>query len=152
MSAAENSGVELLIQWLQANPEPHDDRVKRLLLGAASVRDASDWKHDDAENVIAFLLADLSRPAPAQAAGWQDIASAPEVKGKYFFCRLAWGPEWDRCTGDGFRWNGRWFVAGLFHKPGTRIDECQNEYRQIEVVPTHFMEKPEAPPSNGGQG
>lgn len=76
---------------------------------------------------------------------WRDINSAPEAKGEYFFCRLAWGPERDQCTGDGFRWNGRWFVAAIFHNPGRRFDECQQEFRQIEVQPTHWMPKP-APP------
>lgn len=76
--------------------------------------------------------------------GWQTIDKAPEVEGKYFFCYLAWGPEGDRSTGKGFRWNGRWFVAALFHKHA-RYDECQFEARQIEVTPSHFMELPGAP-------
>lgn len=76
---------------------------------------------------------------------WQPIETAPEVKGKYLFCRVAWGPEWDKCTGDAFRWNGRWFAAAVFHKPGVSFDQCQQEFRMIEVQPTHWMRNADAP-------
>jgi len=80
----------------------------------------------------------LAAVREAVEAKWQSIESVPDVPGKYFFCRLAWGPDSDKCTGDGFRWNGQWFAAALFYK-GARHDECQNEMRQIEVTPTHWM-------------
>lgn len=76
---------------------------------------------------------------------WQPIETAPEVKGKYFFCRLAYGPDGDQSTSDGFRWNGRWFAAPVFYKSAPH-DECQSEFRQIEVLPTHWMPTP-APPA-----
>lgn len=75
---------------------------------------------------------------------WLTIDKAPEVEGKYFFCHLAWGPEEDRSTGNGFRWNGRWFAAATFYKGGP-YDQCQLQIRQIEVTPSHFMELPGAP-------
>lgn len=78
---------------------------------------------------------------------WQPIKSAPEVKGKYFFCRLVWGHPWDRCSGDGFRWNGRWFAAATFYN-GARFDECQHEFQQIEVSPTHWMPHADVPGEN----
>lgn len=34
-----------------------DDRVRPLLLGEANRRDAVEWSYEDAENVIAFLIA-----------------------------------------------------------------------------------------------
>jgi hypothetical protein len=94
--------------------------------------------------ILAALTPDAGEDVLAERE-WQRIETAPEVKGKYFFCRIAWGPEWDKCTGDGFRWKGKWFVAALFHKGSARFDECQNEFRQIEVSPTHWMPKPEVP-------
>ncbi len=60
----------------------YDDRTRPLLLQQAETRGAEDWRHEDAEAVIARLLAKIDslsgalipRPAePAQAAqvGWE---------------------------------------------------------------------------------
>lgn len=95
----------------------------------------------DAEAIAAW-----NTRAPAEKTGWQPIETAPASKGDYFFARIAWGPEDDICTGDGFRWRGRWFVSAFFHKPGGGYDACQYEYRQIEVTPSHWCHKP-APPA-----
>lgn len=94
----------------------------------------ADWM-EEMSSALSAQVQDVER--------WQDISTAPTVKGNYFFCRLAWGPENDRSTGDGFRWNGRWFAVGTFYK-GDRFDECQYEMRQIEVQPTHWMKNPAA--------
>lgn len=72
---------------------------------------------------------------------WQPIETAPAVKGKYFFCMLAWGPDDDKTTACGFRWNGRWFAAPHFYN-NAPFGECQNEMRQIEVEPTHWLPTP----------
>lgn len=131
--------------------------------GVVSRQDALDflgdacrnWQHvgplspDDVSDVAGALQRFVKKRATPAPAGWQTINEAPEVKGKYFFCRLAWGPEWDRCTGDGFRWNGLWFVAAIFHNPGVGFDGCQYGFRQIEVQPTHFMTNPTAPAEGG---
>lgn len=58
--------VERLVNDLLAWAPKPDDRVKPLLLAEASRRDAADWNYEDAENVIAFLLA---APAPSCAPG-----------------------------------------------------------------------------------
>lgn len=78
------------------------------------------------------------------AAEWQDISTAPNCVGAYLFCRLAWRNGNDICTGDGFRWGDKWFATGTFYKGG-RFDECQYEMRQIEVMPTHWMESTQSP-------
>lgn len=78
------------------------------------------------------------------AEGWRPIETAPEVKGEYFFCRVAWGHEADKCTGDGFRWNNRWFAAATFYN-NAPFGECQHEMRQIEVHPTHWAPRPAEP-------
>jgi hypothetical protein len=75
---------------------------------------------------------------------WQPIETAPEVKGDCFWCRLAWGPEDDQSSGDGFRWGGKWFAAGCFYRAG---QDRKFEWREIEVTPTHWMPKPELPES-----
>jgi hypothetical protein len=79
--------------------------------------------------------------------GWLPIESAPEVKGKFFFCRLAWGPDGDKSTSDGFRWNGRWFAAGIFYAIG---QDRRYGLREIEVKPSHYMEL-HAPPIAAAQ-
>ncbi|MGQ8632313.1 hypothetical protein ACUTJJ_12630 [Agrobacterium sp. DKPNP3] len=101
-------------------------------------------------DVLAAFLSRAALSAQVQdVARWQDISTAPKVKENYFFCRLAWGPENDRSTGDEFRWNGRWFAVGTFYK-GKRFDECQYEMRQIEVQPSHWMPLAAAPAKQEG--
>jgi hypothetical protein len=92
----------------------------------------------------------LSSTPPASVSPWRPIEEAPEVKGQYYFCRLAWGPDDDKNTSDGFRWNGRWFAAPVFHVGGPH-DGCQFAMRQTEVFPTHFMENPPSPTQTGEQ-
>lgn len=97
--------------------------------------------HPESEAALSAQVQDM--------AGWQDISTAQNCVGSYLFCRLAWRNGNDICTGDGFRWNGRWFVVGTFYKGG-RLDQCQYEMRQIEVQPTHWMEStspPDTPPT-----
>lgn len=55
--------------------EQFDDRVRPLLLAQADTRDAGEWNYEDAEQVIARLLAridelqgPLSNPLPTNAA------------------------------------------------------------------------------------
>lgn len=81
--------------------------------------------------------------------GWRPIESAPEVPGKYFFCRLAWGPEQDKSTGDGFRFEGRWYAAGNFHAPNKAYNERQNIIKELEVTPTHWQPLPQPPKQEG---
>jgi Lar family restriction alleviation protein len=79
-----------------------------------------------------------------ESEGWQPVETAPETKGKYLFCDLAFGPADDQTTANGFRWNGRWFAAGIFYKGGPNTG-CQHEFRQIEISPTHWKPSPSVP-------
>lgn len=91
---------------------------------------------------IKIYASDYALSARLLPEGWKPIETAPEPKGDFFFCHLAWGPDDDKSTGDGFRWNGRWFAAGVFHRIG---QERRFEIREIEVRPTHWMPLPAAP-------
>jgi hypothetical protein len=51
--------IEALEAWV---PVP-DDRVKPLLLAEANRRGAAQWSYEDAERVIAFLIAKLEGDA-----------------------------------------------------------------------------------------
>lgn len=100
----------------------------------------------------ALMAADeaaTKREREKEALGWQPIETAPEAKGKYFFCRLACQNGDEFSTGDGFRWDGKWFAAALFYKGGI-FDERQYEYRQIQVNPAHWQPLP-APPILKGE-
>ena len=92
--------------------------------------------------IVTFARALLTLSQQKVAEVWFPIETAPEVKGDFLFCRLAWGPEDDKCTGDGFRWRGRWFAAAPFYAMGK---ERRFEFRELEVTPTHWMEKHPAP-------
>jgi len=82
--------------------------------------------------------------------GWQTIETAPKSDGKYFFCDLAWGPEEDKTTARGFRWNEKWFACPVFYRSASSV-ECQVEMRQIEVIPTHWIPLPPAPQQKEGE-
>lgn len=82
-----------------------------------------------------------SQPAPIPT-DWRPIETAPEVKGDYFWCFIAWGPDGDQSTGTGFRWRGKWFAAGCFYRGGS---DRQFEWQEIEVKPTHWQPLPPAP-------
>ena len=87
------------------------------------------------------------------AEGWKPIDTAPEIKGDYFFCDLAWGPDEDLSTGKGFRWNGRWFVAAIFYDCMARNGR-QYFFREIEVTPKYWMDRAASPTpaAQGGDG
>lgn len=109
---------------------------------------------DGMYRIVSDVAADALDSQPAESAelnGWQPIETAPTVKGDYFFCSIAWGPEGEQLTGDGMRWNGRWFVAPVFHALGK---ERKCEHREIEVQPTHWRPSCPAPassqPTDGG--
>ncbi|GEM_PF-6723386 len=90
----------------------------------------------------AYLDSDSeAAPVSTEQAGdaWQPIETAPKGAHGYAWMMLMWGDEDDPNTGVGMRWGDRFFAAPTFYALGK---EKQYEFREIEVFPTHWMEKP----------
>ena len=73
---------------------------------------------------------------------WQPIETAPKGAKGYAWMMLAWGPEDDPNAGAGMRCGDKFFAAATFYCLGQKK---QYEMREIEVHPTHWMPRPEAP-------
>lgn len=116
----------------------------------ACVQNIQKWsfpEYDSAHRAVKKLRALFAAQSGQRAGvgeGWKPIDTAPEIKGDYFFCDLAWGPDEDLSTGKGFRWNGRWFVAAIFYDCMARNGR-QYFFREIEVTPKYWMERAVAP-------
>jgi len=92
------------------------------------------------EHVESAVLAAIT--PTVQLDGWLPISSAPKGAKGYSWMRLAWGPEDDKCTGEGMRFGDKFYVAASFY---CLNQEKQYQFREIEVTPTHWMPKAAAP-------
>lgn len=116
------------------------------------LRDVSNGK-DEAWALIANVCANaeemLAAPVPAPATvpeGWRPIETAPKGAKGVAWMLLAWGPEGDQSVGDGMRIGDKFYASGTFY----RMDqEKKLEFREIEVLPTHWMPIPPAPAAEG---
>jgi hypothetical protein len=74
--------------------------------------------------------------------GWIPIDQHPaNRKADYDFCLLAWGPDYDKKTGSGFRFMDDWFASGIFYNGAPRGNR-QLEIRELKVNPTHYIPYP----------
>lgn len=73
---------------------------------------------------------------------WQTIDTAPKGAKGYSWMLLAWGPDEDKNTGWGMRWNDQFFSAPSFYCMG---QERKYQQREIEIYPTHWMPLPPPP-------
>ena len=78
----------------------------------------------------------------ALAGQWQSIETAPQCKGDYFWADLAWGPEDDKTTGKGFRWNNQWYATACFYRMNKKPSF---EWIELIVKPTHWKPLPPTP-------
>lgn len=130
--------VERMAKWMCRHDIPVSKELDEVL------RRMEKWERykDEAREALNYTL-----QAALGVGGWRPIAEAPEVKGDYFFCRLAWGPDEDKSTGDGFRFEGEWFAASVFY----RMSEHRKfQFKEHKVRPTHFMEHAPPPASEEG--
>jgi hypothetical protein len=102
------------------------------------------WLEEEA-NALFAAIGEVESPfapalsQPAAVEGWKLIDTAPEVKGDYFFCLVAWGDDEDKSTGYAVRFDGKWYAGAVFHAIGQRR---RYFIKETEVTPTHWMEFP----------
>jgi len=82
---------------------------------------------------------------------WKQIGTAPEGiarragASKVCWMILAWPDgEGGTHTGHGMRVNDKFYSSAIFHCGGP-YDGKQNEFREVEVFPTHWMPLLDAP-------
>ena len=102
-------------------------------VGTMSSRDFQPVSDSDIPGELADAIL-----ASVQANGWKPIETAPLAVTDYLFCELTWGPEDDACTGQGFRFQGKWYAAAIYHVLRSDRFTPRFEYRMVEVTPTHW--------------